>query len=66
VIVRSLARAATSGKVTEVGLLGHPGNLKWEQTKDGLEVAMPAEKPCEHAFVLKIGLRITSRPPTAH
>ena len=22
--------------------------------KDGLEVAMPAEKPCEHAFVLKI------------
>ncbi|MGA2068495.1 MAG: alpha-L-fucosidase [Thermoguttaceae bacterium] len=53
-IVRSLARSATDGKVTSVCLLGHPGNLKWEQTKDGLEVAMPAEKPCEHAFVLKI------------
>ena len=56
-MVRSLARSATNGKVTEVTLLGHPGNLKWEQTKDGLEVAMPAQKPCEHAFVLKIKRR---------
>ena len=55
-LVRSLASSATNGKVTKVSLLGYPGNLKWERTKDGLEVAMPAEKPCEHAFVLKIGL----------
>jgi alpha-L-fucosidase len=53
-VVRSLATSAVSGKVTNVSLLGHAGKLKWEQTKDGLEVAMPAEKPCEHAFVLKI------------
>ena len=55
-LVRSLVSSATNGKVTKVTLLGYPGNLKWEQTKDGLEVAMPAEKPCEHAFVLKIRL----------
>ena len=53
-IVRSLARSATNGQLAKVSLLGYPGNLKWEQTKDGLEIAMPAEKPCEHAFVLKI------------
>ena len=53
-IVQSLARSVTNGKVTQVSLLGYPGNLKWEQTKDGLEIAMPVEKPCEHAFVLKI------------
>ncbi|MGA2621762.1 MAG: alpha-L-fucosidase C-terminal domain-containing protein, partial [Thermoguttaceae bacterium] len=53
-IVRSLARSATNGNVTKVSLLGYPGNLKWKQTKDGLEVAMPVEKPCAHAFVLKI------------
>jgi len=35
-------------------LLGHIGELKWEQTEAGLEVALPVEKPCEHAFVLKI------------
>ncbi len=53
-VVRSLATSATGGKVTDVSLLGHAGKLKSEQTKDGLEVAMPAEKPCEYAFVLKI------------
>ena len=53
-IVKSLARSVTNGKVTKVSLLGYPGNLKWEQTKDGLEIAMPVEKPCEHAFVFKI------------
>jgi alpha-L-fucosidase len=55
-IVKSLARSETNGKVTQVSLLGYPGKLKWEQTEVGLEVAMPPEKPCEHAFVLKIGL----------
>jgi hypothetical protein len=32
-----------------VGLQNSP-----RRTKDGLEVVMPAEKPCAHAFVLKI------------
>ena len=28
----------------------------WSQDEPGLKVAMPAEKPCEHAIVLKIAL----------
>jgi hypothetical protein len=35
-------------------LLGHAQPLKWSRTADGLRVELPAEKPCESAFVLKI------------
>jgi len=39
---------------TAVTLLGHAHPLKWSRTADGLRVELPAEKPCESAFVLKI------------
>jgi len=32
------------------------GKLQWSQDETGLKVAMPAEKPCDHAIVLKIAL----------
>ena len=51
-IVRSLAQPA--GKLRQVSLLGHRGELAWSQTADGLAVKLPAQKPCDHAFVLKI------------
>lgn len=51
-VVRSLANGA--GRVTGVRLLGHDGDLKWEQTADGLVIELPAQKPCEHAFSFKI------------
>ena len=41
------------GKVGKVELLGHKGDLKFTQDAQGLTVAMPAEKPCEHAFALR-------------
>ena len=50
----------TPGSVPSVSLLGHAGPLGWRQGQQGLEVTLPAEKPCEHAFTLKIlgtGLR---------
>jgi alpha-L-fucosidase len=50
--VRSLAAAA--GKIADVTLLGHAGDLPWSQTADGLVVTLPEEKPCEYAFALKI------------
>jgi alpha-L-fucosidase len=50
--IRLLANDA--GKVTAVSLLGHSGELTWKQTADGLEVALPAKKPCQHAFALRI------------
>jgi alpha-L-fucosidase len=50
-VIQSLASA---GKVANVELLGFKGKLQWSQDAAGLKVAMPAEKPCEHAIVLKI------------
>jgi alpha-L-fucosidase len=51
-MVRSLAKEAAI--VGSVSLLGHDGKLDWKQTARGLEVKLPEQKPCEHAFVLKI------------
>ena len=39
--------------IDKVELLG-AGTLKWSQTMRGLRVQLPAEKPCDHALVLKI------------
>ena len=61
--IRSLA--ADAGKVTAVSLLGHAGELTWTQNDEGLEVSLPAEKPCPHAFALKIHGR-QLRPSPSH
>jgi alpha-L-fucosidase len=37
-----------------VELLGSRQRLKWEQGQEGLRVQLPAEKPCDYAFALKI------------
>lgn len=43
--------------VQRVALLGGPANLHWSQDERGLSVEMPSQKPCEHAYVLKIELK---------
>ncbi|MBK1879721.1 alpha-L-fucosidase [Pelagicoccus mobilis] len=42
------------GEIESVSLLGHDGVLEWEHTPDALLVKMPEERPCEHAFSLKV------------
>jgi alpha-L-fucosidase len=42
------------GEVGQVRMLGAAGRLEWSRDAKGLTVRMPARKPCEHAFVLKI------------
>jgi alpha-L-fucosidase len=44
-------------EIVSVELLGHDGELKWENHGDGLQVWFPKEKPCEHAYALKIGFK---------
>jgi alpha-L-fucosidase len=53
IVIKSLASA---GKIGNVELLGFKGKLQWSQDESGLKVAMPAEKPCDHAIALKIAL----------
>jgi alpha-L-fucosidase len=42
------------GKIKQVELLGAPGKLKFEHTKDGLAVVLPTQKPNAIAYALKI------------
>jgi alpha-L-fucosidase len=51
-LIRSLATDA--GKITSVELLGHSGELTWKQAQQGLELALPEKKPCQHAYVFKV------------
>ncbi len=52
VTVRSLAAAA--GKVASVSLLGSSAQLAWQQTEEGLTVALPATRPGAFAYGLKV------------
>jgi alpha-L-fucosidase len=56
VTVRLLGKSSplVSGEVSEVRLLGHEGKLEWSRKEEGLTVKMPAQRPCEHAFALRI------------
>ncbi|MFC2098137.1 alpha-L-fucosidase [Bacteroidota bacterium] len=42
------------GKINNVELLGSKKILAWKQDEEGLTVQMPKEKPCHHAYALKI------------
>ena len=55
--IRSLAKDKIAGiGVASVRMLGIEKPLEWQHGEEGLRVRMPATKPCEHAFVLKVTL----------
>ena len=41
-------------EIGQVTLLGHDGPLLWRREEDALRVALPAQRPCDHAYALKI------------
>ncbi len=51
-LIKSLATLA--GKIDSVRLVGCNDAIVWSQRDNGLSVTLPAKKPCDHAFVLKI------------
>jgi alpha-L-fucosidase len=54
--IKSLASGAANTKadIKAVELVGSAAQLKWQRGKDGLHVELPAEKPCDYAFSLRI------------
>jgi alpha-L-fucosidase len=56
VTIKALAADANlfGRQIGKVELLGHKEELRWRQDNAGLTIEMPAHKPCEHAFALKI------------
>jgi alpha-L-fucosidase len=63
-VITALAAGTQSlpaGKIEKVELLGHPGTLEFTQDGAGLKVMLPAGKPCDIAYSLKItGLQIAA------
>jgi len=53
ITIKSLQRLY-KGEVNSVMMLGVDKELEWSLTKKGLKVKIPKEKPCEHAYVIKI------------
>jgi alpha-L-fucosidase len=52
--VKSLG--TTAGKVGAVTMLGSSGPLTWSQDDRALRISAPQERPCDHAWALKIRL----------
>ncbi len=54
--IKSLGRNLRlyGGRIGSVELLGYRGRLKWSHSTSHLGIKLPAEKPDEHAYVLKI------------
>jgi alpha-L-fucosidase len=55
VVIESLP--TSSGKVKSIELLGDKGSIPFEQNESGLKVVLPANKPSEYAYVLKVKWR---------
>jgi alpha-L-fucosidase len=58
-VIRSMAADSDihAEQIAEITLLGSPARLDWSQDEAGLHVLLPADKPCEHAFALKLRLK---------
>jgi alpha-L-fucosidase len=51
--VKIRALGSGSGNVEGVELLGY-GKVEFNQDGEGLVVRLPGQKPCEHAYALKV------------
>ena len=61
---KALDGKVPEGKITSVTLLGSTEKLKFTQDSEGLKVKLPADKPCDYAFSLKIvGLKMNPAGP---
>jgi alpha-L-fucosidase len=58
-VIKSLASGSENYKdeIGSVELLGNKSKLDWVRKDDGLHVTLPADKPCDSAFVFKIAAK---------
>ncbi len=54
----STLKSLAAEDVRSVELLGNDELLEWSMTSDGIQIMVPEEKPCNHAFSFKITLEI--------
>jgi alpha-L-fucosidase len=58
--IKALAGTGAA-EIKQVTLLGHDGPLKWTRDREALHVSMPTDKPCEHAFSLRVEFMVAVR-----
>jgi len=52
--VKSLSTQQKVDPISSLSLLGYDGALTWTRDEEGLKVQLPAQKPCDHAFIVRI------------
>jgi len=58
VLVRAMGRKdAGPREIGAVRMLGSTEAIQWRRTDDGLQLSVPREKPCRHAFVYRIDFK---------
>jgi len=57
VTIKSAADRLYESEISSVKMLGVDEELPWTMTREGLRIRTPGRKPCEHAYVFKIGRR---------
>ncbi len=54
-VIKSLDKyAVADANIQQVTLLGSDEKINWKQTKEGLTLSFPKQKPCEYAYSFKI------------
>ena len=55
-VIKSLRQGSPyrSEEIRSVSLLGTEAKINWTRTADGLEITVPKEKPCDHAYAFRI------------
>jgi alpha-L-fucosidase len=57
-VIKSMASGSDvrAEQISEITLLGRPERLDWSQDEEGMHVVLPTDRPCDHAFALKLRL----------
>jgi alpha-L-fucosidase len=53
-VVKSLSTRQELDPISSLSLLGYDGEVTWTRDDQGLKVRLPARRPCEYAYVLRI------------
>ncbi|WP_430931709.1 alpha-L-fucosidase [Saccharicrinis sp. 156] len=52
--IKSLGSSNYNGKVKSIKLIGSESKIVFKQMENALEIQLPENKPCEHAFVFRV------------
>ena len=59
VVIKTMGSGSTirSEMIEQIHMLGSTESLTWSQSDVGLRIKLPAQKPCDHAYTLKLTLK---------